>query len=417
MLIRMCSNPLCPPHPTLDPKPPRLQAGSPGFFNANLALSLGGFVCFMLLYGTQPLLPQLSDDFQVSPATASLTVSAGTMALAILLIPLSLVSDRLGRVGIMKLALLGATFFAGLSVLAPNFSSFVLARAGVGACIAGLPAAAMAYLGEELAVEARAKAMGMYIAANALGGMFGRMLSAAITQWFDWRWGLLAPVLMALLACVVFWRWIPPAQHFCARSLNPRLLFADVCKIYTDPGLPYLFVVAFLIMGVFVSAYNYLGFRLSSAPYFLGPAAVGMVFLLYAVGSASSAGAGFMTERFGRGPVMLWMIGLMMIGLFSTLADPLWAIVLGLAVFTFGYFATHAIASGWVGQRAGDRRGLVSALYLSSYYLGSSVMGSTTGLLWDHWAWMGVVCGLLVAVLIVGLIALYLNKTKPGQSS
>lgn len=393
---------------------PRLQAGSPAYVKANLAISLGGFVCFMLLYGTQPLLPQLSESFRVSPTTASLTVSAGTMALAVLLIPFSLISDRYGRVWMMKWALLGATLFAGLSVLAPNFSSLVMARAGLGACIAGLPAAAMAYLGEELAVEARAKAMGMYIAANALGGMFGRMLSAAVTEWFDWRLGLLAPVLIAMVACALFWWWIPAAQHFKSRSLSPRLLFADVRKIYVDPGLPYLFTVAFLIMGVFVSTYNYLGFRLSNAPYSLGPAAIGLVFLLYAVGSASSAGAGYMTERFGQGRVMLWMVILMVLGLLMTLLIPLWGIVLGLAVLTFGYFATHAIASGWVGQRAGDRRALVSALYLSSYYLGSSVMGSTTGFLWAHGAWAGVVTGLLCAVATVGLIALYLKRQLGG---
>ena len=384
-----------------------LQAGTPAFLKANFAISLGGFACFLLLYGTQPLLPQMAEHFQVSPTVASLTVSASTMALALMLIPLSLVSDRYGRINIMLIALAGATTFTLLSAFSPNFELLVLSRAGIGLCIAGLPAAAMAYLGEELAPSARARAMGMYIAGNALGGMVGRVLSATITEWLDWRYGLGALGLIGLLCFLVFWHFIPPAQYFQSRSLQPRALWVDVRKIYSTPGLPWLFVTAFLIMGAFVSSYNYLGFRLSQAPFELGPAAIGTIFLLYALGSMSSAGAGFLTDRFGRKRVMLLMIGLMATGLIGTLAEQLTLIVIGLAVFTAGYFATHAIASGWVSHLAGERRALVSALYLSSYYLGSSVIGSGTGFLWSHGGWTAIVSCLLALIALVGCIEFF----------
>jgi YNFM family putative membrane transporter len=165
-------------------------------------------------------------------------------------------------------------------------------------------------------------------------------------------------------------------------------------------------------MGAFVSIYNYLGFRLSEAPYNLGPAAIGTVFLLYAVGSASSALAGHLVDQYGRGKIMLAMIGAMALGVLATLDSQLPVIICGLALFTFGYFATHAIASGWVGFRAGERRGLVSALYLSSYYLGSSFLGSTSGPLWTHYRWPGMVVGLMVCVGLVFAIGLYLSHME-----
>ena len=65
-----------------------------------------------------------------------------------------------------------------------------------------------------------------------------------------------------------------------------------------------------------------------------------------------------------------------------TLAQPLWLIIAGVGVFTFGFFAAHAPPAGWVGRRAGERRALASALYLSSYYLGASVLGSLAGTAW-----------------------------------
>ena len=389
-----------------------LQAGTREFRRANWALILGGFACFTLLYGTQPILPQFTEAFDISPTMASLTVSAGTLSLAFLLIPLSMLSDKFGRAPLMKIALLGATLFAWASALAPDFEWLVLSRAGVGACIAALPAAAMAYLGEEIAPGARGRVMGMYIAGNALGGMFGRFLSAVVTQYSNWHVGLMALAMTGVLCTILFWRLLPPARHFKSRSLAPMALWQDIRRIYTDPGLPWLFCTAFLIMGAFVSIYNYLGFRLSEAPYHLGPAAIGAVFLLYAVGSASSAWAGHLADRYGRGKIMLWMISAMAVGVLATINAELGIIVLGLAIFTFGYFATHAIASGWVGFRAGERRGLVSALYLSSYYLGSSFLGSTSGPLWTQYHWAGMVAGLMVCVSLVFLIGIYLTRLE-----
>jgi YNFM family putative membrane transporter len=377
---------------------------------ANLALAIGGFTCFALLYGTQPILPQLTRDFGVSPSVASLSVSAGTAAMAFLLIPLSLIADRYGRERLMKFGLLGAAVFAFASAVANDFLLLLFCRAGLGACIACVPAAAMAYLGEELALEARGRAMGIYIAANALGGMSGRFLVASITQWLDWRHGLAALGLMGAVAALVFWRLLPPARHFAPHSLQPRLLLADVRRIYADPGLPWLFMMAFLFMGAFVGIYNYLGFRLSLPPYSLGPAAIGAVFLLYAVGSVSSAWAGHLADRLGRRFIILMMSTCMALGIAITLASSLPLIILGLAVFTFGYFAVHAVASGWVGRRAGSRRGLVSALYLSSYYLGGSVIGSIAGWPWTRAGWTGVVVALLLCVGAVLAIATYLKR-------
>ena len=60
-----------------------LEAGTPAYRRANLAMFVGGFATFALVYSTQPLLPLLAGEFGVSAASASLTVSATTAGLAI----------------------------------------------------------------------------------------------------------------------------------------------------------------------------------------------------------------------------------------------------------------------------------------------------------------------------------------------
>lgn len=404
-MVRLKLRRRSPPSPSDAGRP----VGATAYRQVNVAVAIAGFTGFALLHGAQPILPQLAHEFRVSPGVSSLVVAAGTAAMAMLLIPLSMLSDRYGRRPLMRAGLVGASVLALASSLAPDFWSLVICRACLGVCIAGVPAAAMAYLGEEVAVESQGRAMGIYIGATALGGMSGRLLSALVTGWANWRFGLAVLGLLGALATLAFWRLLPPGSHFQPRSLQPRALLCDLRQIYTDAELPWLFAVAFLIMGAFVGFYNYLGFRLSLPPYGFGAAAVGAIFMFYAIGSFSAAWAVRAAPRHGEVRFLLWMSGLMMVGAQISLAEALPLVIAGLALFTFGYFALHAVASSWVGRRGGGRRGLVSALYLSSYYLGGSVIGSATGWSWQHGGWPDVVMALSACSLCSMGILLHLR--------
>lgn len=396
---------------------PFLESGSPGFRRANQAMFVGGFATFAMLYGTQPILPLLCETFGVTPATASLSVSAGTAGLALMLIPASILSDRYGRARVMKLALAAAAVIALASAAVADFTQLLVLRALLGAVLAGLPAAAMAYLGEEVAPGAQGRAMGLYIAGNALGGMSGRFVSALLADWVSWRFALAALGVVGVLAAVLFWRRLPPSRHFRVHAIALPRILADVRALAADSGLPWLFLTGFLLMGAFVGLYNYLGFRLRAAPFFLGQTAVGAIFLLYLVGTWSSAWAGSLADRFGRRNVLWSMILLAGSGLAITTSSHLAVVILGVGVFTFGYFGAHSTASGWVGRRAQQRRALAAALYLCSYYLGSSLIGSLSGLAWEFGGWSGVATALGLCVSAAMLIALRLRQVPPLGSA
>ncbi len=387
-----------------------LEAGTPEYRRANIAMFIGGFATFALVYCTQPLLPLLASEFGVSAASASLSVSATTAGLALMLIPGSVLADRLGRQQLMKGALAVAAVLALATAFAPDFLSLLVLRTLLGAVLAGLPAAAMAYIGEEVAPTVQARAMGLYIAGNALGGMSGRFVGALVTDVSSWRTALALIGVFGLLSAVTFWRRLPASRHFVPRAATPARIVRDALAIYRDPGLPWLFLVAFLAMGAFVGLYNFLGFRLLEQPYALGQSAIGAIFLLYLVGTWASALSGRLAERHGRQTSTWKMVVVMGGGLALTLAQPLWLIIAGVGVFTFGFFATHALASGWVGRRAGERRALASALYLSSYYLGASVIGSLAGTAWTAGHWSGLSALLGACVLGTGAVALWLRR-------
>lgn len=391
----------------------RLAAGTPAFQRANLAMFVGGFATFALLYGTQPMLPLFAASFGISPARASLAVSAGTAALALVLIPASVLADRIGRRPVMKAALAVAAVLSIGAALITDFNQLLVLRALLGAALAGLPAAAMAYLGEEIAPNAQGRAMGLYIAGNALGGMSGRVLAALLTEWGSWRIALAVLGALGVVAAIIFWQRLPPSRHFRPRAASFERLAHDARTLFADAGLPWLFLTAFLAMGAFVGLYNYLGFRLGDTPFGLSQSVIGAVFLLYVVGTWASAWAGALADRHGRRNVQWIMVSIMLAGLLLTLPDNLPVVISGVAVFTFGFFATHSLASGWVGRRAQERRALGAAVYLSCYYLGSSIIGSVSGVAWHDGRWAAVVTILGVCTGATLLIALWLRRLAP----
>lgn len=380
----------------------RIQQGTPEYRRVTLALFLGALTVYASLYVTQPILPLLSADFGISPARASLSVSAATISMAVSQVLVGPVADSLGRKPIMSLAVLATGVIGLLASRMVAFGPFLATRFLQGLVMAGLPATAMAYLAEEIDPRHLGAAMGLYISGNSLGGLGGRIISGIVAEFAGWRGAVAAIGLVGLVCALWFARTLPPSQHFRAQPLQLRRLARSLLGALRDPLLRALYAVGFLAMGSFVALYNYISYHLTAPPYSLSPALVGWIFLLYLAGTFSSALMGRLSDRYGRAPMLALSLGIELTGAAVSLAGPLLVKIGGIAVFTFGFFGAHSIASSWVGQRALRDKGAASALYLFTYYLGASVAGTAAGLFWMRFGWRGVV-GFIACLLMAGL--------------
>ncbi|GAA0903122.1 MFS transporter [Rothia nasimurium] len=391
----------------------RIRHGTPAFRRTNLALFSSGFATFGLLYCVQPLLPAFSKAFGLDAASSSLSLSVTTGVLAVAMLFAGALSDMWGRKPVMLASLLGSSLLVLATAMAPNWSTLLVLRAMLGITLAGLPAVAMTYVSEEIHADSLGFAMGLYIGGNAIGGMGGRLISGFAADHSSWRVAVGVIGALGLVACALVAKGLPTSLHFEKRRAHPRALLASFGSLWRDKGLPWLFAEAFLLMGAFVTIYNYASYRLLAPPFSLSQSHVGAIFTVYLIGVASSAWMGSIAGRLGRRRVLWTTFVIMLAGVALTATSSLWAIVTGIAMVTFGFFGGHSIASSWVGKRAPLAKAHASSFYLFSYYMGSSVAGSLGGFAWTHAGWNGVAIYVGVLVFAGLAIAMKLRRLAP----
>jgi len=352
-----------------------------------LGLFAAGLATFALLYTPQPLLPMLAASFGATPAAASLAISAGTGALAVAIIGASSLSEVFGRRRVMTISLLAAAALGLIAPVAPSLGALVALRVVQGLALAGVPATAMAYLAEEVDRSSLGRAMGLYIAGNAIGGLSGRVMAGVLAEHGGWRVALAGVGGCSLACAIVFAVVLPPSAFFTPAPLRLRALAATLGRHLVDAGLLRLYLIGFTLMGAFVTVYNYLTFRLSAAPFALPASVIGALFTGYLAGTFSATVAGRLADRAGRRVVLVLGVVVAIGGVALTLSASLVCIVAGLVVLTTGFFAAHSVASGWVGGRARQAPAQASALYLCLYYVGGSVAGTFGGVCYARGGW------------------------------
>ena len=390
---------------------PYIEYGTKPFLAILLSLFLAGFVVFSSLYCVQPMMPFLAKFFQVTPTHSSFPLSFSTIALALGLLFAGLISDRYGRKQIMVISLFSTATLLLISSFLPYWEIFLATRMMVGLAVSGVASVAMTYIGEEIAQKDVGFAMGLYISGTAIGGMGGRLIAGVLLDYISWQTATMIIGLLNLIIAIVFYIALPASKHFKAYPIQLSRFIESFKKNLSDRKLRLLFIEGFILMGFFVTVFNYMSYHLLEKPFQLSQTWIGLISIAYLSGIYSSPRAASWSRKFGRGQVLIAMFSTMIIGLWITLIPSLWAILIGLLIFTFSFFAAHSTSSSWVSVQSLQYRAVGSSLYLFCYYLGSSILGSSSGMVWENYGWGGLTVT-ITGVLCLGLgVAIKLNRT------
>lgn len=390
---------------------PRAAAGSPRYRRALIALFCAAITVFVQIFAPQGLLPVIARDFEVSSSSSSLAIGATTIGLTIGMLPWARLSDRIGRVAVLRWAICST---AAVSLIVPftqTFEWFIGMRFLAGLMLAGLPAIGVVALSEIVTPLALGGAVGVYLAGNSIGALLGRILATNVGEVFGWQWGLFSVGLISAAAAILFVLLMPPT----AVRVGTRLpLFRATLENLRNPGVVVMVLQGMLLMGGLVAAYNYLAFRLQENPFELTLSQISWLFLAYLAGAVASRVVWVFARKFTPIGMLLVSILVMLAGIGITLLPWLAVIIGGLVIFTVGWFGANSIALTLVSARATEGgKSLAPSLYYLAYYAGATFLGWVGGVAYGVMGWFGTSLMIAALVLLSAAIA-WIHAARHG---
>lgn len=353
-----------------------------------LALYVAAAVVLADMYLTQPILPLLSAEFGIPPATAGLSISVVVLSIAIASTAFGPLSDHLGRKAVMagSVALLAAPTL--LCALAPTFGWLLALRGLQGLFIPGLTAVAVAYLGDVVEPAALGGAVGGWIAANVAGGLLGRLASGVITDLVGWRAVFVCFGVLTFASAVLLAVLLPRDAH--QQPAGWRRAYGGMLAHLLNRRLVGAFLIGGALFFGFIGIFTYLPFYLTGAPFFVPAGLVAFAYVSYLAGVVVSPLAGRLSARISRRVLIAAGLLVAIAGIGLSLIPHLPIVVGGLFVLCTGMFTAQAVAPAFVNTVAPRAKGGAGALYLSFYYIGGTLGAVLPGLAWQSAGWIGV---------------------------
>ncbi|MCL8537787.1 MFS transporter [Chryseobacterium gallinarum] len=370
-----------------------------------LCIFFSGLSVFAQLYLFQPILPMAAENFHVSVGDTSLLVSSSTIGMALGLLFFAFKADSYSRKRLMVFSLISSSLLTIISTWIPSLGILIGIGVFKGFVVSGVSAVALAYLTEEVQAAAVAATISMYLSGNTIGGMSGRILATLLAGEFGWRNAVLIIGIESLILGVIFWKLFPESRFFTPQKTDYHQKVKQMKLFLTDPYMLRLYFIAALLMGVFVSIYNYLTFRLEDKPFSLSHFIIAFIFLMYIFGVVGTMIVGKLSKKYPANNILKGSILFMLLSILLLLSKNIFILISGLGLFTLSFFAAHTMASQMTTLYAKRGKSSATSIYWLFYYFGSSVLGSGTGYLLHGFSWEVFVAILMICIILALLLA------------
>jgi len=388
------------------------------FWKITWSLALASFFVFASMYVVQPLLPLFVDVFGISVSSSSLSLSVTIVGLIIGLIVLGFYSDRIGRTVFIHFSLIGSVIPFFLIPISDSFSILLILRFIQGFALAGLPAASLAYLNEEIESRSVGVATALYISSNAVGGMAGRVITGYIAGRYSWEAAFYIFGIIGLVIAILVLIMLPKSRFFHPSNLPFKKDMEGFLFHLKNPSILIVIGIGIVLQLSFTGIWTYLPFHLQEEPFSLSLEAISYTFFAYGLGVVGSPLAGWFAGRLGLKKVRMQGIFVLSAGVFMTFFPNLIMIIAGLCIMCLGFFTAHALTATSVTEQATHHKGSASSLYLVAYYIGVTLGSSAVSPLWNIAGWTGVVlmAGILPVIYLV-FVRLMSNRMDKGRRS
>lgn len=347
-----------------------------------------GFVAFALLYSPQPILNLLSAKFDVAPHVSALVISLPTFFLSVSSMLMLYIGGMAALGRIVPLAIMAAALINMVAVFSPVWLLLVVARGLMGILVGLVPASVMGLVAGEIRAERMGRAMSCYIAGTGSGGLIGRLSAGVFAGTHGYELALGSVSLVAFVVGVVLWFRFPASRAPAARPANgPVIDFTALKTAIVTREAASVYVLCFLQMAAFIGIFNYLSYLLSSSKFGLSQSSLTFGFLPMACGIVAVPLLGYLFDRLGPRTMLCFSFAMILAGALLSLTDSLPQLFIAITTIAMGAFAGHSSASATLGRLTSVSKTYASSLYMFFFYLGASVGGYFTGMLYTFGGW------------------------------
>jgi predicted MFS family arabinose efflux permease len=281
-----------------------------------------------------------------------------------------MLSDRLGRVRVIRLTLFGAALAGLLSAAAPNLVFLVAARALAGGLFAAVIPASLVYVGDTVKIESRQAALADLMAASAVGTALATVFGGLAAYLDAWRLAFAAPALAGVALAVLLTRLTEPSGFAAGEREGP---LSQVRRVLSRSWAVVVVGIALVEGAVILGFLTFLAPALESVGY--SPAVAGLAVGLYGLAVLGwTRAVRPLARRLGAATLILIGAGMLALGYASGAAGQSLPTISVAAILIGGGFAfMHSTLQTWATEVVPEARATVISLFAAALFAGSGV--------------------------------------------
>jgi predicted MFS family arabinose efflux permease len=316
-----------------------------------------------------PMLLTIAADLRVSLAQVAAVASLYYLLYGLMQPVWGMLSDRLGRVGVMRLTLLAVVVPGLLSALAPNLVVLIMGRALAGGLFAAVIPAALVYIGDTVPLSFRQKALADQLAAGAAAIALATVAAGLAAQLGLWRVAFAAPALASGALSLLLARRLPEPE----REGGGEGLLTQVGLVMRRRWAVLVVLLALVEGGVILGFLTYLAPSLEAEGYSAAVSglAVGLYGLAVLVWTQVLKR---ISDKLGRYALILIGGALLALGYASGALDRNLSGTALAAVLVGGGFAfMHSTLQTWATEVVPEARASVISFFAAALFAGSGI--------------------------------------------
>src|SRR5918995_6970908 len=249
-------------------------------------LQLAAFFSSFDRFAVAPMLVTIAASLGASLAETTATASLYYLLYGGMQPVWGMLSDRLGRVRVIRLTLFGAAVAGVLSAAAPNLAVLIAARALAGGLFAAVIPASLVYVGDTVGMDSRQEALADLMAASAVGTALATALGGLAAYLDAWRIAFAVPALAGGVLALLL-RRLPEPEGFALEEREGPLV--QIGRVLARPWAVAVVVIAAVEGAVILGFLTFLAPSLESDGF--SPAVAGLAVGLYGLAVVGGARA------------------------------------------------------------------------------------------------------------------------------